>query len=156
MLTRRFWPLSPRWAAVLLAVSWAASAQAGGSDPEVVLDEIYGQVDAMCGGDGQGPAYDITAIAETYFTPDLAKTFEKAMASDDFGFDILIDAQDCKTTDLGLEVVESDTDHAVGRARFKNMGEDRIIDLHMTKAGDEWKVSDVVYQHRPFSLKAAY
>lgn len=146
----------PRLLAALPLILLAGPAAAGGSDPEVVLDEIYGQVDAMCGGNGQGPAYDITAIAETYFAPDLVKTFETAMASDDFGFDILIDAQDCKTTDLSLEVVDSDTDHAVGRARFKNMGEDRIVDLHMTKAGNEWKVSDVVYQHRPFSLKAAY
>lgn len=143
-------------AAVALVLTLAAtSALAGGSDPEVVLDEIFGQVDAMCGGDGQGAPYDIYAISEAYFTPELAQTFEKGMESGELQFDILVDGQDCKTTGLALEVVDTDGDIAVGRAVFKNFGEDRVIDLHMSKAGDTWLVSDIVYQHRPFSLKDA-
>jgi hypothetical protein len=141
--------------ALLAVLLGAGSAFAGGSDPEVVLDEIYGQVDAMCGGEGQGPGYDIYAIAEIYFAPDLAQPFEKAMESGDLGFDVLIDGQDCRISDLQLEVVDTDGDVAVGRAMFKNMGEDRIIDLQMRKAGEAWKVSDIVYQHRPFSLREA-
>lgn len=137
-----------------LLVSSATPAAAGGSDPKVVLDEIYGQVDAMCGGEGQGPAYDIYVIAEDYFTPDLAKTFTTAMEKGDLGFDVLVDAQDCKLSDLKLEVVKSEADTAVGRATFKNMGEDRIIDLLMAKSGDDWQVADVVYRHRTFSLLA--
>jgi hypothetical protein len=138
-------------AAVTIVIS---PALAGGSDPQVVLDEIYGQVDATCGGDGQGPAYDIYVIAEDYFTPDLAKTFTKAMETGDLGFDVLVDAQDCKVTDLKLEVVKSEADAAVGRATFKNMGEDRVIDLLMSKSGNGWSVDDIVYRHRTFSLRA--
>jgi hypothetical protein len=132
----------------------AAPAAAGGSDPQVVLDEIYGQVDAMCGGDGQGPAYDIHAIADAYFSPDLAKMFARAMDGGDLDFDVLVDAQDCKVTDLELEVVKTEADTAVGRATFKNMGEDRVIDLMMAKSGNDWSVDDIVYRHRTFSLRA--
>jgi hypothetical protein len=133
----------------------AHAAIAGGSDPEVVLDEIFGQVEAMCGGDGQGEPYDIYAISETYFTPELAHGFETAMEGGNLGFDVLVDGQDCKIDGLALEVVDTDGDIAVGRAIFKNMGEDRIIDLRMTKLGDTWKVSDILYQHREFSLSSA-
>ncbi|WP_295558508.1 hypothetical protein [uncultured Hyphomicrobium sp.] len=145
--------------AVLLLPSilgaFAPQARAGGSDPQIVLDEIYGQVDAMCGGDGQGAAYDIYAIAKTYFAPDLAKPFEKAMEAGDLDFDILVDGQDCKISDLELAVTESTDASATGRATFKNMGEARVIDFLMTKTGAAWKVSDVVYRHRSFSLRSA-
>ena len=139
----------------VVTLAWALSAQAalaGGSDPEVILDEIFGQVEATCGGNGQGAPYDIYVIAETYFTPALAKGFATAMEAGDLGFDILVDGQDCEIRDIGLEVVDSGDTLATGRARFKNMGEDRIIDLKMTRTGETWKVSDVVYQHRPFAL----
>lgn len=141
-------------AAALTLALCAPAAFAGGSDPEVVLDEIFGQVVAMCGGDGQGPPYDIYAIAETYFGPELAQRFEKAMESGSLGFDVLVDGQDCKIDGLKLEIVDTDDDIAVGRAIFKNMEEDRIIDLHMTKTGDTWKVSDIIYQHRNFQLSS--
>lgn len=144
--------LAVRSAAVATVCALSAhAALAGGSDPEVVLDEIFGQVDAMCSADGQGVSYDIYAIAETYFVPDLATAFTQAMASG-LGFDILVDGQDCETRDLTLEVLDTGGDMATGRASFTNMGEARIIDLKMTKTGDAWKVSDVVYQHRPFVL----
>lgn len=133
----------------------AAPAAAGGSDPKVVLDEIFQQVDGMCGGDGNGPAYDISEVAKAYFAPNLAKPFEAAMDSGDLDFDVLVDGQDCKTTDLELTMIESGETSAKGRATFKNMGEARVIDLVMTKSGDAWKVSDIVYQHRPFSLRKA-
>lgn len=148
-MIRRF--LAALVAALTIAVSPAAAA---GSDPQVVLDEIYGQVDAMCGGDGQGPAYDIYSIADDYFSPDLAKTFAKSMDAGDLDFDVLVDAQDCKVTDLKLEVVKTEADTALGRATFKNMGEDRVIDLMMGKSGDDWSVDDIVYRHRTFSLRA--
>lgn len=135
--------------------AFSPHARAGGSDPQVVLDEIYGQVDAMCGGDGNGPAYDLETIAKTYFTPPLieimTRDYEQPGA---LGFDPLVDAQDCKITDLDLSIVESGETAATGRATFKNMGEARVIDLVMAKQGSAWKVTDVVYHHRAFSLKA--
>lgn len=153
-MTRTFLSYLLRRAAgfAIAATLLAAPASAGGG-PEVVLDEIFQQVDGMCGGDGNGPAYDISEIAKTSFAPDLAKPFEAAMESGDLGFDVLVDGQDCKTTDLELTMIESGATSAKGRATFKNMGEARVIDLVMTKSGDVWKVSDIVYQHRPFSLR---
>jgi hypothetical protein len=154
-MTRTFLSYVLRSAAGLLmaATVLVAPAAAGGSDPKVVLDEIFQQVDGMCGGDGNGPAYDIAEIAKTYFAPNLAKPFEAAMESGSLDFDVLVDGQDCKTTDLELTMVESGETSAKGRATFKNMGEARVIDLVMMKSGDAWKVADIVYEHRPFSLR---
>ena len=132
------------------------SALAGGSDPQVVLDEIYGQVNSMCGGEGNGRSYDLDVIAKQYFTPELRKLLHKAIASDDFGFDLLTDSQDCKLSDLKLSLVGGGEGSAIGRASFKNFDEPRTVDLIMTKKGGDWEVSDIVYRHREFSLKAAF
>lgn len=141
----------------MVAFFGAGAANAGGSDPKAILDDIFGQMDAMCGGDGQGAPYDLNAIAKTYFTPPLVeivtRDYEQPGA---LGFDPLVDAQDCKTSDLKLAIVAGGDTTATGRATFKNMGEDRVVDLQMVKSGAEWQVSDIVYRHRAFSLKAAF
>jgi hypothetical protein len=150
--------ISTARAAVLLAaalLSFARPAWAGGSDPQIILDEIYGQVAEMCTGDG-GPPYDFVAIAKTYFTPALAAKVKKASDDNALDFDVLVDAQDCEISELDLRIVGGGGATAIGRAEFKNMGEARTIDLMMAKAGDAWQVTDIVYRHRPFSLKAAF
>ncbi len=140
----------------LCAALTTSAAIAGGSDPQVVLDEIYGQVVEMCGGDGQGAAYDLEAIAKTYFTPALAKTVSKAAETGDLDFDVLVDGQDCKVSDIQLAIVDAGANSATGRATFKNFDEPRTVDLKMVKSGSAWQVADVVYGHRAFSLKAAF
>ena len=153
LLPRRRWPLL--MIAVLIAAGAANPARAGGSDPKAVLDDLFGQMNSMCGGNGDGPAYDLDALAKKYFVPALvkiiARDYEQPGA---LGFDILIDGQDCKTSDLNLSVVGGGGNTSIGRATFKNFGEERVIDLLMTNAGGDWMVTDVVYRHRPFSLKA--
>lgn len=144
-------------AALLVIVSvFPALAAAGGNDPQIVLDEIYGQVAEMCGGDGQGAAYDIEAIAKSYFTPTLAKKITSGLASGDLDYDVLVDGNDCKVTDLDLTIVGGGTTTAIARASFKNFGEDRVVDLQMVKSGNDWQVADIVYRHRTFSLKSAF
>lgn len=144
-------------AALLVIVSiFPAPAAAGGSDPQIVLDEIYGQVAEMCGGDGQGAAYDIEAIAKSYFTPALAKKITSGLASGDLDYDVLVDGNDCKVTDLDLTIVGGGSTTAIARASFKNFGEDRVVDLQMVKSGSDWQVADIVYRHRAFSLKSAF
>ncbi len=140
----------------LTVLQFTHAALAGGSDPQIVLDEIYGQVAEMCSADGNGPAYDFTAIAKTYFTPELAKKVVKASNDNRLDFDVLVDGNDCKVTELDLRVVEDSADAAIGRAEFKNFDEERTVDLVMKKTGSEWQVADIVYRHRPFSLKAAF
>jgi hypothetical protein len=141
---------------VLAVLSVAERATAGGSDPQIVLDEIYGQVAEMCGGDAQGAPYDIEAIAKTYFTPVLAKKLSSALASGDLDYDVLVDGNDCKVSELDLTIVGGGDSTAVARASFKNLGEDRVIDLQMVKSGSDWRVADIVYRHREFSLKSAF
>lgn len=127
---------------------------AGGSDPQVVLDEIFGQVDAMCSGEGNGPAYDIFAIAEQYFAPNLAKVLNDASENGTLGFDVLVDGQDCRVSALDLRVTDDNGRTATGHAEFQNFGEQRSIDLVMAKRAESWEVTDIVYRHRPFSLRA--
>jgi hypothetical protein len=141
--------------AALLSTGASGPTRAGGSDPKAVLDDIFGQMDAMCGGNGDGPAYDLEAIAKKYFVPALVKIVTRDIEQDGaLDFDILMDGQDCKTSDLKLDIIGGGGSTSIGRATFKNMGEDRIIDLHMSNSGGDWMVTDVVYRHRPFSLKA--
>ncbi len=142
--------------ALFICIAGSSLSRAGASDPQIILDEIYGQVSEMCGGDGDGPAYDFVAIAKTYFSPELAKKVIKASNDNALDFDVLVDGNDCKVTDLDLRVVGGGENSAIGRAEFKNLGEDRVIDLLMSKAGATWQVTDIVYRHRPFSLKAAF
>lgn len=153
LLPRRRWPLL--MVAVLLAAGAANPARAGGSDPKAVLDDLFGQMNSMCGGNGDGPAYDLDALAKKYFVPALVKIITRDYEQPGaLGFDILIDGQDCKTSDLNLSIVGGGGNTSIGRATFKNFGEERVIDLLMTNAGGDWMVTDVVYRHRPFSLKA--
>lgn len=131
-------------------------AHAGGSDPQIVLDEIYGQVAEMCSEDAPGPAYDIEAIAKAYFTPALAKKISSGLASGALDYDVLVDGNDCKVSDLDLTIVGGGNTTAIARASFKNFGEERVVDLQMVKSGEDWQVADIVYRHRAFSLKSAY
>jgi hypothetical protein len=129
---------------------------AGGSDPKAMLDDIYGQVMTMCGGDGQGATYDLEAIAKTYFTPSLAKKITKGFETGELDWDLLVDGNDCKVTGLDLKIVGGGDTTAIGRAAFDNLGEKRIVELNMAKTGNDWEVVDIVYRHRPFSLKTAF
>jgi hypothetical protein len=148
----RTWIAAAATGAMLLG----ADANAGGSDPKTILTDIYGQVNAMCSGDGNGPGYDIVAIAKRYFVPELAKKISTAAEDDTLDFDILVDGQDCKLSPLDLKVVAETGTTAAGRAEFENFGERRSIELVMAKSGDAWEVTDVVYLHRPFSLKSDF
>src|SRR5262245_14254291 len=128
---------SGRAAALMLAALAqlvSLPAIAGGSDPKAILDDIYGQVMGMCGGDAQGPAYDIEAIAKTYFAPALARKIVAGFESGDLDYDILVDGNDCKVTGLDLKIVEGGDTTAIGRAAFENLGEKRIVELQMVKS----------------------
>lgn len=69
------------------------------------------------------------------------------------GFDVLIDGQDCKVADVRTTTVSEDAGKATVRVDFTNFEEKRAVDLVMTKIGPAWKVDDVVYGHREFSLR---
>ncbi len=138
----------------ILPMMLAVGARASGSDPQIVLDEIYGQVAEACSGIGEAQAYDLAVIANGYFEPSLARSVAKALGDGGLDFDVLVDGQDCHVTNLDLQVVDETATTAVGRAEFQNYGERRSIDLVMAKTGGDWKVTDIVYRHRDFSLKS--
>jgi hypothetical protein len=98
--------------AALIAAGASNPARAGGSDPKAVLDDLFGQMNSMCGGNGDGPAYDLDALAKKYFVPALVKIITRDYEQPGaLGFDILIDGQDCKTSDLKLDIIGGGGQH---------------------------------------------
>jgi len=140
-------------ATLSLLATHSGGARAGGSDPQIVLDEIYGQVAEACSGLGETEAYDLVAIGTAYFEPSLARKVAKASEDGSLDFDVLVDGQDCHVTALDLQVLDETATSAIGRAEFQNFGEPRTVDLVMAKTGGTWTVTDIVYRHRSFSLK---
>ena len=155
-------------AALLAAALFAIPAQAG-DDAKDVARSIYRQVERACPADGDGVPYNLATIAQEHFSPDLHTRVAQAYADHRIDFDILIDAQDCAIGDIDVdadshgdrdEVDDDDDDdrrrshsgHSIARAEFTNFGETRTIELMLTRIGDTWKVADVRYRHRDWSL----
>ena len=142
-------------AAALLLVPLAASA--GQDEADDVARDIYRQVERACPAHGGGQPYNLATIADNYFVPELRDLLGEAYANNAVHFDVLIDAQDCSIRDVDIDVDgdedAEDSQHVVARAHFKNFGERRVVDLLMVSDGREWKVVDVAYRHRDWSLR---
>jgi len=131
-------------------------AHAAGSNPQVVLNELYGLVGETCSEVAKTGSYDQVAVAKSYFTPELAKKLSDALATGSIDFDIFTDSQDCGLSDVDLKLTEATAAEATGVALFKNYGEERVVQILMRRTGAEWQIDDLKYGHRHFSLKAEY
>jgi hypothetical protein len=145
------------WLACAAAVAFSVTLATSGSPafaetPNGILEQIFEGVQAACKEGGQGAAYDANEIAKKFFSAGLAAKVAQATEDATLDFDIFTDAQDCAVKDMQLSVTDEEGDNATGHATFENMGEPRIVDLVMSKAGGDWKIVDVVYGHRKFSL----
>ncbi len=142
-------------AALMLATLPMAQALAG-DDADDAARDIFRQVEKACPVGANGTPYNLATIAATYFVDDLRVQLDHAYANHVLEFDILIDAQDCEIPDVDLDEVGDDDDHRgqmIVRAKFDNFGEPRVVDLVMVRQAKEWKVADVVYRHRDWSLR---
>jgi hypothetical protein len=140
-------------AAVAFSATLAVTAlPAFAETPNGILEQIFEKVQAACKEGEQGAPYDANEMAKQFFSSELAAKFAQATEDATLDFDVFTDAQDCAVTGMQLAVTEEEGDRATGRATFENMGEPRVVDLVMSKAGADWKVVDIVYGHRKFSL----
>lgn len=145
-------PIKPVHLLLAAVLSAAASPAHADGEPNTIAKAIYAQVFASCQGT-DAPMYDLNAIAKAYFEPGLAQKLEASDEGTMLGFDVLIDGQDCKVADVRTTTVSEDAGKATVRVNFTNFEEKRAVDLVMTKIGPAWKVDDVVYGHRDFSLR---
>lgn len=140
---------------VVLLLAMPLTAVLAGDDARDVVRDIYRQVETACPkGGGQQP-YNLAAIAEAHFTGDLRDQLARAYRDHALAFDILIDAQDCDIGDVDLDTIGDHHDgaQAVIRAKFKNFREKRLVDLLLVHESGQWKVADVSYRHRAWSLR---
>lgn len=141
-------------AAAALALSSAALAD---DDARDVARDIYRKVERACERSGRAP-YNLAEIVEHHFLPELRVELDRAYRNGQIDFDILIDAQDCNIRDVDLDGGHDHDDERGGRpvvvtAKFRNYGERRAVDLVMVRTRGGWKVADIVYRHRAWSLR---
>lgn len=142
-------------AAIMVPALALPAALHAGDDAEDVAERIYDRVEDACPVRGNGHPYNLAAIADRYFVPDLRDILADAYADHAVGFDVLIDAQDCAIRDIDVDVDGDDDDgnRVVARAEFKNLGEPRVVDLLMVRHGGRWLVADIAYRHRDWRLR---
>ena len=139
--------------AALGFLNLSTPAAVAGHGAKHVARAIYRIVEKACPEHGNGVPYNLAAIAEEHFSPGLREALRRAYERHSIGFDILIDAQDCATDDVDLDVDRQDRGLAIARAEFRNFGEKRDIELVLMKVGGHWKVEDVFYRHRDWSAR---
>jgi hypothetical protein len=125
-------------------------------DARDVVRDIYRQVERACPRRGERRPYNLATIAANYFVDDLRAMLDRAYANHAFEFDILIDAPECEIRDVDLDTLGDDDDdrgQVLIRAKFRNFGEMRLVDLVMVREFGQWRVADIVYRHRPWSLR---
>ena len=139
-------------ASVVLAASGPAAAQSGAA-PADVVKTIYDRVAVFCNGDDVAPPY-VDQFMRAAFEKPVADRYLARLHKSQLDFDIFIDGQDCKLTSLGIEPLETAAAAAVVRARFDNFGQPRTIDFQFRNGAGGWMITDMVYRHRKFTLRA--
>lgn len=103
---------------------------------------------------GEGPPPgDGRVFANTYFEPTLAKAYIRALDGNLLDFDVFVDGQDCDLGTATIAPAPGVREPVTVRLEFANFNEPRTLDyvLHLSAAG--WKLYDIVYRHRRFSLR---
>jgi hypothetical protein len=152
-----------RLVAAIAICAVAISSQRGparaGDDPDDVLRAVYEPVEQACPEDGRSRRYNLAEIAERHFTDELRDLLRSAYEARTIDFDILIDARECAIEDIDLDIrgVREDEEgrevSAVGRAEFRNLGDKRRIEFLIVNRHGEWRVDDIRYKHRNWSLR---
>ena len=152
LLPRLISVLSVMTAVALLALP-AGPAMAG-DDARDVARRIYRLVEKACPEDGDGLPYNLADIARDHFSPELQDQLSRAYRDHRLDFDVLIDARDCAIDDVDIDTDDDHDDRgrAIASAKFKNFGERRKVELVMVSMDGGWKVADIRYQHRNWSL----
>ena len=118
--------------------------------PEHALEKIYSIVISDYNTDGQNP--DISNLDE-FVTPEYRKlqdaSDKKAEEKSEAGpvdWDVWTNAQDYQELKLlGIRKVKDETDGVVMMATIENCGAENDVYVKMTQQGDQWFISDFLY-----------
>src|SRR5262245_22140110 len=112
--------LRTTWRYVLPTLTIFAAGQAAAQTPPAdVVKKIYDQARVFCNGEDVAPPYTDTFMREVFDKP-VADRYLTRLHKSQVDFDIFIDGQDCKLSNLVIEPLDAKTGAAVVRAQFHN------------------------------------
>jgi hypothetical protein len=142
------------WLYVLPTLTMFAAGQAAAqAAPADIVRKIYEQVTVFCNGADVAPPYTDRFMRDVFDKP-VADRYLTRLHKSQVDFDIFIDGQDCKLSNLLIEPLDNTAGAAVVRARFQNFDAARTIDFEFYQSGAAWMISDMRYRHRPFTLRS--
>jgi hypothetical protein len=146
--------LRPAWRFALPMLAMLVAGQAAAEPlPADVVKKIYEQAAVFCNGEDVAPTYTDKFMREVFDKP-VADRYLARLHKSQIDFDIFVDGQDCKLTNLVIEPLEATAATAVVRARFNNLGTARAIDFQFHQSTGAWMIADMRYRHRPFTLRS--
>ncbi len=146
--------LRPAWRfAVPVLAMLVAGPAAAEPLPADIVKKIYEQAAIFCNGEDVAPPYTDKFMREVFDKP-VADRYLARLHKSQVDFDIFVDGQDCKLTDLVIEPLEATAATAVVRARFNNLGTARAIDFQFYQSTGVWMIPDMHYRHRRFTLRS--
>ncbi|HEU4380573.1 MAG TPA: hypothetical protein VFR73_18535 [Hyphomicrobiaceae bacterium] len=141
------------WRYVLPTLTVFAAGQARAQTPPAdIVKKIYDRAIVFCNGADVAPPYTDKFMREVFDKP-VADRYLTRLHKSQVDFDIFIDGQDCKLSNLAIEPLDRTAATAVVRAQFQNFDAARAIDFEFHQSGGAWLISDMRYRHRPFTLR---
>jgi hypothetical protein len=104
-----------------------------------IVKKIYEQAALFCNGEDVAPPYTDKFMREVFDKP-VADRYLARLHKSQVDFDIFVDGQDCKLTDLVIEPLEATAATAVVRARFNKLVDgprDRLPVLPINRCVDD-------------------
>ena len=121
--------LRTTWRYVMPTLAMFAAGQAAAqTSPADIVKKIYDQAAVFCNGEDVAPPYTDKFMREVFDKP-VADRYLTRLHKSQVDFDIFIDGQDCKLTNLVIEPLDTKAGAAVVRAKFNNLDAARSIDF---------------------------
>ena len=121
------------------------------TEPGGMIRDLYTRYYAALDANPDAPMpeeFEFAGIADRYFDTALARRFKKALDSEEpiFDWDWMVNCQDFG--ELKIISVETVTQNAAAssvQVTTSNMGQQSITGYELKKAGDAWKITDVIF-----------
>jgi hypothetical protein len=156
MLTRR---------TVMLATAGAAFASTALADAPSARAFVTAIYDMYKGKNAKGITLDNERTIRRYFEPSLAALIvkdQKAAARrkevPTLDGDPFVDAQDWDIASIDIAVTDTAPDKANATVKFQNGDQPSTVVLALVKAGNDWRISDITWQHdgKPDTLRGLF
>jgi len=156
MLTRR---------SILLASAGAAFATAARADDASARAFVTAIYAKYRGKNAKGIALDKDSTIRRYFDPSLAaliikdeKDAARRKEVPTLDGDPFVDAQDWDIANFDIALADTAPDKATATVKFQNGDQPSTIVLALVKAGNDWRISDITWQHdgKPETLRGLY